>query len=127
MADRPRILYVDDDEELRTLYAYILDTQGFDVETCENGHAAKAIVRGGGVDFILLDLMMPGMDGLAFLRWLRREQKSDVPVLMLSAVTKAGVKDALLEGGADEVLLKPVGTPELLRQVGKLLHAGGLH
>ena len=89
--------------------------------TCADGHGAKAVVRSRKIDFVLLDLMMPRIDGLAFLRWLRQDEKSDVPVLMLSAVTKAGVKETLVEAGANGVLVKPVGAPELLKHIEKLL------
>ena len=117
------MLFVDDDESLRQLYARVLEMAGYAVVVGDNGARARELFLTEEIDLIVLDLMMPVMDGLGFLRWLRREEQSEVPVLMLSAVAQPGIRASLFEAGANEVLVKPVGVSELLAKIAVLCEA----
>lgn len=120
---RPRVLFVDDDESLRQLYARVLEMAGYAVVVGDNGARARELFLTEEIDLIVLDLMMPVLDGLGFLRWLRQEEQSEVPVLMLSAVGQPGIRASLFEAGANEVLVKPVGVSELLAKIAVLCEA----
>lgn len=108
---RARILLADDDEELCDMLGAYLAIEGFSVESVHDGDAALKRARTGGVDLVILDVMMPGRDGFDVLRRLR--EASVVPVLMLTA--RGGDVDAIvgLELGADDYLPKPCN-PRLL-------------
>lgn len=114
MAD-PRVLVVDDEASLRDFVRRNLDVRGYRVETAANGLEALAHLKRQPFDLVILDLMMPHMDGLETTRRLRQE--STVPVIVLSALGEESDKVAALELGADDYLTKPFGVPELLARV----------
>ncbi len=101
----PRILVVDDDPSLRGLLAEYLSVNGLAVETVADGEGMRAALRDGLPDAIVLDLMLPGEDGLSLTRELRGH--SQVPILMLSARGEEIDRVVGLEVGADDYLPKP--------------------
>lgn len=123
-----RILVVDDDPGMRTLLEAYLGDSGFSVETAMDGAAMWQALEQGMPDAIILDLMMPGEDGLSLARRLRSQ--SNVPILMLSARGEEIDRVVGLEMGADDYLAKPFSPRELLARLRALLRrsqAQGLH
>ncbi len=115
----PRILVVDDDPDLRELLSTYLGTNGFVVSSAGDGAAMWAQLDHGMPDAIVMDLMLPGVDGLALTRALRA--RSSVPILMLSARGEELDRVIGLEVGADDYLAKPFGPRELLARLRALL------
>ena len=110
-----RVLVVDDDPDIREVVALVLEDEGFGVETAVNGAEALEKVRENPPSGILLDMMMPVMDGAAFLRaWRSETPSSRVPVVVMSANQKAA--DALTLGAAD-FISQPFDVDDLLRLV----------
>ena len=99
----------------------ILTLDGYQVSNASNGREAMQLLDQHVFDLIVLDLVMPVMDGLCFMHWLRQEKASDIPVLILSGVVREGMAEELKASGASEVLCKPVDTPAFLDQVHRLL------
>ena len=118
----PRILVVDDDSDLRDLLSTYLGSNGFCVASASDGVAMRAALAQGTFDAIVLDLMMPGEDGLALTRAVRAT--SGVPILMLSARGEELDRVIGLEVGADDYLAKPFGPRELLARLRALLRRG---
>lgn len=116
-----RILIVDDDPSLQELMEMLLITKDYTVSKACNGQEAMSIVEQESFDLIILDLMMPVMDGMAFLKWLRQTFKSTTSVAMLTAVIQSERVDELLDAGANGVLNKPIDTDRFLDQIEKLL------
>lgn len=113
------ILIVDDDPEIRRLVAALLSREGFDVRTAENGIAMDDILHKVRPDLIILDLMLPGEDGLSICRRMRFE--GAFPILMLTAKSDEMDRVIGLEIGADDYVSKPFGPRELLARVRALL------
>ena len=115
-----RILIVEDDVELRQLFARVLEKNGYQVVAAENGAEALKILGRGYVDLIISDVMMPVMDGNALVRALR-EDGVKTPVLMITAKSTL---DDMREGflsGTDDYMVKPVNVNEMVLRVGALL------
>ncbi len=115
-----KILIVEDDLELRQLFARVLEKNGYRVETAADGAEALRILGGGYVDLIISDVMMPVMDGNAMVRALR-DEGIKTPVLMITA--KSSIDD-MREGflsGTDDYMVKPVNVNEMVLRVGALL------
>ena len=115
------ILLIDDDRALRELMKMSLELDGYGVVVAEDGKKAVTLVEQGNFDLIVLDLVMPLMDGVCFIRWLRQEQHSETPVLIMSGAVRDGMDDELRSNGATDVLRKPVDLDTLLRKVSELL------
>ena len=118
-ADLPYILVVDDDTRLRALLQKYLSENGFRVATAEDAAAARAKMASIAFDLIVLDVMMPGEDGLALTLSLRRE--NSVPILMITAKDEPVDRVAGLESGADDYLIKPFEPRELLLRIRTIL------
>lgn len=118
-APEPRILVVDDDAELRGLVADFLGANGLQVDSAANGAEMDAKLAEGRFDLIVLDLMMPGEDGLSILRRLRRP--GGPAVIMLSAMGEETDRIIGLEVGADDYVSKPCNPRELLARVRAVL------
>jgi two-component system KDP operon response regulator KdpE len=116
---RPQILVVDDEPALRQFAQKNLLARGFGVQVAANGLEALALINAQALDLIILDLMMPHMDGLETTRRIR--QKSQVPIMVLTALSEERDKVAALDLGADDYLTKPFGVEELLARVRALL------
>lgn len=111
----PRLLVIDDDRKLATLIRDYLTPMGYQVELRHNGPDGLTEALAVSYQAIILDVMMPGMDGFAVLRELRK--KSDVPVLMLTALGDEADRIVGLEIGADDYLPKTFSTRELLARL----------
>lgn len=116
---RVRVLIIDDDLELSELLCQFLRTEGFDLSSCHSGEAGILQVRENRFDLLLLDVMLPGMNGFEVLRQIRTE--STVPVLMLTAKGEDIDRIVGLELGADDYLPKPFNTRELLARIHAIL------
>jgi two-component system OmpR family response regulator len=112
---RPRLLIVDDDPALRTLIRDFLIGQGYDVDEAEDGPSMRAALARQGADIVILDVMMPGEDGLSLARML--SDTADVGIIMVSALGTETDRITGLEGGADDYLPKPVSPRELLARI----------
>lgn len=118
-----KLLVVDDDPELRDLIAEYLRRQGYEVATAHDGVAMDDALIGGGVDLVLLDLMLPGEDGMAIAK--RLKAAGDLPIIMVSAQGEDVDRIAGLEVGADDYIAKPFNPRELLARVRAVLRRVG--
>jgi DNA-binding response OmpR family regulator len=114
-----RVLVVDDETRLAHLVRGYLEQDGYEVATAGNGREALLVSREFAPDLIVLDLMMPDMDGWEFMRHMRRER--DTPVIMLTARVEENDRIAGLEMGADDYLTKPFSPRELVARVRAVL------
>jgi phosphate regulon transcriptional regulator PhoB len=113
-----RILVVDDEPDIVDLVAYNLKKEGFDVVSASDGEEALTKIRKDKFDFIILDLMLPGMNGMEICRILRNDQRTkNVPIIMLTAKGEEVDKILGLEMGADDYMTKPFSPRELLARV----------
>jgi len=112
---KARILVVDDDAALSEMIGIILASEDFEPVYCYDGSSAREVFRSSEPDLILLDLMLPGMDGIQVCQQIRAE--SDVPIVMLTA--KSDTADVVrgLEAGADDYVPKPFKPAELVARV----------
>jgi len=110
-----RILVVDDDTALAEMIGIVLRTEGFEPHFCADGAAAVEAFRSSNPDLVLLDLMLPGMDGIEVCARIREE--SGVPIIMLTA--KSDTSDVVkgLESGADDYVVKPFNPKELVARI----------
>lgn len=117
-----RILIVDDEMHIRELIAYNLKTMGYEIVEAENGEEALEIFEKEEPDLILLDIMMPGIDGLEVLRQIRQTHNQwQLPVIFITAKGEEIDKVVGLELGADDYLVKPFGVHELQARVKTVL------
>ncbi|MDP9805959.1 two-component system response regulator MtrA [Trueperella bonasi] len=110
-----RILVVDDDPAISEMVAILLESEGYEVSACVSGDSVLPLFRAEHPDLVLLDVMLPGMDGVSVARALREE--SDVPIIMMSAKTDSVDVIAGLEAGADDYVTKPFENSVLLARV----------
>lgn len=115
-----RILIIEDDPEISELVRMHLEDQGYGVEQTARGDAGLEKAGGGDFDLVILDLMLPGLDGLEVCKRLRQKE-SRVPILMLTARTEEIDKVLGLELGADDYLTKPFSVRELIARVKAIL------
>jgi len=113
------LLVVDDDERIRTLLQRYLVRQGFLVSAARDAAHARRLLAGLVFDLVVLDVMMPGEDGVSFTRALRGE--STTPILLLTARGETEARIAGLEAGADDYLSKPFEPKELLLRINAIL------
>jgi two-component system response regulator CpxR len=118
-----QLLLVDDDTELCALMREFFGSQGVEVEIVHDGRRGLARALDGPHDLVLLDVMLPGLDGFELLRQLRR--RSTVPVIMLTARTAQTDRIAGLDAGADDYLPKPFGPEELMARIRAILRRFG--
>ena len=117
------VLIVDDDGQIGALLGQFLGAQGFRVTLAEDGIAMRRVVAERTVDIVVLDLMLPGEDGLSLLRHLRAT--TSLPVIMLTAMGTEGDRIAGLESGADDYIAKPFSSRELLARINAVLRRAG--
>ncbi len=121
-ADGARVLIVEDEPHIRDLVALHLGLEGLSIVAVGDGNDALRHARSEPFDVIVLDLMLPGLDGVTICRAIRREPaNSDVPILMLTARREESDKVLGLDSGADDYLTKPFGVRELVARVRALL------
>jgi len=123
MERAPHLLVVDDDREIRSLLTRFLTKHGFRVSAAKDGAEMRLMLEAARVDLIVLDLMMPGEDGLSLCRRLRAE--GALPVIMLTAMGEETDRIIGLEMGADDYLPKPFNPRELLARIRAVLRRAG--
>jgi DNA-binding response OmpR family regulator len=117
-----RVLLVEDDQHIRELVELHLRLEGQNVTAVSDGNEGLARARAESFDLIVLDLMLPGLDGMTVCRAIRRESRNlDTPILMLTARRDESDKVLGLDSGADDYLTKPFGVRELVARVRALL------
>jgi len=121
MENNDHILIVDDDREIRELLASYLEKNGMRTSLAANGRQMRTVLEQGSVDLIVLDLMLPGEDGLTLCRELRAGKWRTIPVLMLTARSEETDRIIGLEMGADDYLSKPFAVRELFARVRSVL------
>lgn len=114
------ILVVDDDKNTRRLLTAVLEAENYSVSTAENGEEALAVLDKTHVDLIVLDIMMPKMDGYE-LTTLLRETNNDLPILMLTAKQLPEDKHKGFQSGTDDYMTKPIDETEMLLRIKALL------
>jgi DNA-binding response OmpR family regulator len=120
-AESPRILVVDDDPGSRDVAARLLEREGYRTQQADSGEECLRIVAAGGVDLILLDVMMPGMDGFEVCTALR-DAGSRIPVILLTARDDLDTRLEGMHRGVSEFLTKPINRTELFARVRAQLH-----
>jgi diguanylate cyclase (GGDEF)-like protein len=124
---RSTILVVEDEEGIARMIQVLLEARGFDTQVSHSGEEALAHLRANSVDLVLLDVMMPGMDGFEVCRRLKADERwRHIPVVMLTA--RDAVRDMVLglEIGADDYITKPFNTEELIARIKVLLRIQGM-
>lgn len=125
LAPRPTILVVEDEPHIRELVCLHLELEDLAYVQAAEGDAGLALARSQHFDLVILDLMLPGLDGVTVCRAIRRESmNTDVPVLMLTARREESDKVVGLDSGADDYLTKPFGVREMMARVRALLRRG---
>ncbi|PKU24229.1 response regulator [Telmatospirillum siberiense] len=123
MTSLPLLLIVDDDPEICQLVGQFLEPHGFRMKTAADGQAMRHVMTEEPVDLVILDLMLPGEDGLSLCRELRA--RSRIPVIFLTAAGSETDRIVGLEMGADDYLAKPFSSRELLARVRAVLRRTG--
>jgi DNA-binding response OmpR family regulator len=113
------VLVVDDEPVVRDVVARYLRRDGYDTLEAADGESAKGILETSDPSLVVLDVMLPGLDGLELCRWIR--STSDTPVVLLTALGEEGDRIAGLELGADDYVTKPFSPRELVIRVGNIL------
>src|SRR6266576_932431 len=122
---KPTVLVVEDEQNIRELVCLHLGLENYDCVQCGDGESALKLTRERHFDLVILDVMLPGLDGVTVCRAIRRDsENTDVPVLMLTARREESDKVVGLESGADDYLTKPFGVRELVARVRALLRRG---
>lgn len=115
-----RLLLVEDDADLARALKTQLNQEGFDCDLCQSGADAGYYLQNGGYHAVILDRMLPGMDGLSILTQMRKAS-DETPVLMLTALDTIKDRTDGLDAGADDYLVKPFAMPELLSRIRALI------
>jgi CheY-like chemotaxis protein len=119
---RPRVLVVDDERKNRQLIEVMLGDEHYEISTASSGEEALALIRANRPDILLLDVMMPGMDGYQVAARIKGDPATTaLPIIMLSALTDQNSMNHGRSAGAEAFLAKPVNGAELRQQVQKLL------
>lgn len=116
-----RILLVDSDALMLDLLKISLKGRGYKLVTASDGREAMQAVEQQPPDLIILELMLPVMDGVSLLRWLREEHDTGIPVLVLTALDRPGIYDTVHGLGVAGMVYKPVRRNQLLKQVKDLI------
>src|ERR1044072_6073950 len=122
---KPTVLVVEDEQNIRELVCLRLGLENYDCVQAGDGEEGLKLARGRSFDLVILDVMLPGLDGVTVCKAIRRDSENpDVPVLMLTARREESDKVVGLESGADDYLTKPCGVRELVARVRALLRRG---
>jgi DNA-binding response OmpR family regulator len=117
-APPPVVLVVDDDPALCAMLRRLLEQAGYVVETAPDGSAGRARLEHGGIDLLLLDLVLPDLSGQTLCRWARaREDDVHLPIIMLTELGDVAERHASFVAGADDYVTKPFNTTDLLDRV----------
>jgi len=118
-----KILVIDDDSAVTDLLSLLLKSQGFDVTATNNSTEGLSLVRENQPDLVVLDLMMPEIDGWEVCKAVRAF--SDVPIIVLSALNDPSMIASVLDSGADDYLTKPTPSRVLVAHINRLIHRTG--
>lgn len=122
MQTNKKILIVDDDSRNRKLEEALLRSDGYEVHSVDSGTAALAAISATAPDLILLDLMMPGMDGFEVMRRLKNDPNAkEIPVILVTALDDAASRARATAAGVTDVITKPIDRWELKACLDKLL------
>jgi two-component system, OmpR family, response regulator len=119
MEGKPHIMVVDDHRDIRELVGKYLSKNGFRTTTAEDARSARVVLAAAAIDLVVLDIMMPGEDGLSLCRYLR--ESTEIPVILLTAMAEETDRIVGLEIGADDYLTKPFNPRELLARIRSVL------
>lgn len=120
-----RILVVDDEPHIRRVLSAMLSREGFDVVLASDGAEGLKAIVAGVVDLVILDLVMPGANGLEVLAKIRTDPvKARTPVIILTAKGQDTDREAAFAGGADDFLTKPFSPKKLVARIREILGAG---
>jgi len=114
-----KVLIVDDDENISEVIKMYLENSGYDTKVCHNGRDAQEMFLQYKPDLVLLDIMLPSVDGIDVLKWIRKQ--SEIPVIMLTAKGETFDKVLGLELGADDYIVKPFEPKEMVARVKAVL------
>lgn len=118
-----KIIIVEDDEDIADLVAFHLERQGWEVDICHTGDGGMEAIRAQRPDMVILDIMLPGMDGLTLYRHMKEDAMLDsIPVLFLTARAQLEDRLAGLKLGADDYMAKPFSPKELTLRVRNILN-----
>ena len=126
--ETPVILCVDDDELNRLLFEDLLTASGYAVRTAADGQSALAVIQAERIDLVLLDIVMPGMDGFSVCAWIKgNERYRTIPVVMITGLADKNDRIKGIEAGAEEFLSKPFHKTEILARIKMLLKVKSLN
>ena len=118
---KTRILIIDDDALMQELLVLAMEMNDFEVFAANDGAQGIKLLEDmtlrNSLDLIIVDLMMPVMDGLRFLRWLRQEAKITIPVLVLTGMNKPTTLKDVMDAGATDLVYKPINIPDLMAKL----------
>jgi CheY-like chemotaxis protein len=120
----PKILVIDDEADMRFAVRMLLERSGHTVLEADNGEAALSRIDEGVPDLVLLDMRLPGMDGIQILQKIREKQK-DLPIIMVTGYGNVELAEQALQLGADHYLSKPFHNKELIDVIGQILRKRG--
>jgi len=112
-----RILIVDDEPDMRMLLRMTLERSGFDVEEAETGEEAVAMAGDASIDLVLLDMNLPGIDGLEAAAAIRQDGRIDLPLIILTAASDATLPERAEAGGCTDVISKYMPSEELVEAI----------
>jgi DNA-binding response OmpR family regulator len=118
---KSKILFIEDEEDVRNAVKFILEGEGYDFYSASNGHEGIAKITKFDIDLLLLDVMMPGMDGFEVCRAIKSEPSIDLPVIFVSAKAEATDISRGFALGADDYIIKPFEPNDLLNRVKRVL------
>jgi DNA-binding response OmpR family regulator len=118
-----KILVIDDDSAVTDLLSLLLRSQGFEVSATTNSTEGLGFIRDDAPDVVVLDLMMPEMDGWQICKAVR--EFSQVPIIILSALNDPSMIASVLDAGADDYLTKPTPSRVLIAHINRLVHRSG--
>jgi DNA-binding response OmpR family regulator len=118
-----KILVIDDDSAVTDLLSLLLKSQGFDVTATNSSTDGLSMIRDNSPDVVVLDLMMPEMDGWQICKTVR--EFSQVPIIILSALNDPSMIASVLDAGADDYLTKPTPSRVLVAHINRLVHRNG--
>lgn len=114
-----KVLYAEDDQLMQKMVAYSLIRMGHEVVTVDNGSEAIEALKSEEFDFIILDLFMPNFSGLEVAKYIRKDLKSDTPIIILSRSAQSDLKEQAAEIGVNEFITKPIEPDFLLLKMKK--------
>ncbi|MET0360672.1 MAG: response regulator [Sphingobium sp.] len=123
MTQKPHILLVDDERSIRDPLANFLQKNGYRVTAAQDAESARRALGANAIDMLILDIMMPGEDGLSLCRHVR--EKGEMPIILLTARTEETDRIVGLEMGADDYVVKPFSPRELVARIKTILRRAG--